>query len=287
MKPRKLFGTNKACATRTVPAAMLLILAALSSPACAIPFGEPDGDRHPSVGAVIVYHPLYGVIPYFSGTLVHERVFLTAGHGVASILAGEVELLGVSFDPAVDLVHGTWVPVEKMFYDDSDLEGANPNRADIGLFILEKAAKSITPATLPSMGFLDDLKNAGQLVAGPEGTEFTVVGYGWGLDWPPPEPVYPISPDGIALRNMALTGYQGLNESWLIATQNPAEGYGGVANGDSGGPALWTDPATGEEILVAITAWGGSPVGNSFYYRVDTARSLQFIQDGIDAFKAK
>ena len=165
--------------------------------------------------------------------------------------------------------------------------GADSNHTDIAILVLEKPLKSVTPATLPDAGLLDELKSAGLLDAAPGGTEFTVVGYGWGLDFPPPEPIYPISPDGIALRNMAFTGYRGLNESWVIASQNQAKGYGGVFHGDSGGPALWTDPVTGEEVLVAITTWGGSPVANSFYYRIDTAESLKFIQDVTGSLRAK
>src|SRR5262245_23666414 len=61
----------------------------------AITAGEPDGNRHPNVGVIIYYDPdlvspvsqLIGPGPYFqgSGTLIHERVFLTAGHVVVSL----------------------------------------------------------------------------------------------------------------------------------------------------------------------------------------------------------
>jgi len=286
MKARLVFHKTRACGMLAGAVALLVISAVFSGPAWAIVGGEPDGNRHPNVGAVIVYHPLYGVIPYFSGTLVHERVFLTAGHGVAPILSGEVTLLGVSFDPEVDLVDGKWLRVSKAVCNYEGFIGADPKRADIALLVLEKPVKSVTTATLASAGLLDELKSTGLLEAGPEGTEFTVVGYGWGADWPPPEPINPVSPDGKALRNTAQIGYQGLNEGWLSASQNPATGYGGGSHGDSGGPAFWTDPLTGEETLVAIFIWGGSfETGNSFYYRIDTEESLRFIQDVIDSLK--
>jgi hypothetical protein len=283
MKPRTLFSTKQASRMLVGGVVLLLIWAAFSAPAWAIVGGKPDGNRHPNVGAVIVRHPLYGVIPYFSGTLIHERVFLTAGHGVASILAGEVELLGVSFDPEVDINLGTWLPVKEIFCDDSPKNGANPGRADIGIFVLEESVRDVIPATLPTVGLLDDLKKARLLDASPRGQKFTVVGYGWGLDWPPPQPIYPISDEGIALRNYAQSGYRALNDAWLVLSQNPATGYGGCLNGDSGGPAFWTDPDTGDETLVSIVAWGGSPVGNSFYFRIDTVESLSFIQDVFDS----
>ena len=57
-------------------------------------------------------------------------------------------------------------------------------------------------------------------------------------------------------------------------------------HGDSGGPAFWIDPLTGEETLVAIFIWGGSfETGNSFHYRIDTEESLRFIQDVIDSLE--
>jgi hypothetical protein len=62
-----------------------------------------------------------------------------------------------------------------------------------------------------------------------------------------------------------------------------ATGNGGTALGDSGGPAFWTDPDTGDDVLVSISCWGGSWVSNEFYWRIDTVESLQFIQNVIDS----
>jgi hypothetical protein len=159
----------------------------------------------------------------------------------------------------------------------TNVEGADPNRTDIALLILKDPVTWIAPTTLPTADFLDNLKQAGLLQAGPQGTLLTVVGYGRGLAFPPPENVPAISPDGYAHRNVAKTGYLGLNDAWLNTSQNLAAGYGGTAAGDSGGPVFWIDPE-GNEHLVAITAWGGSLIGNGFYYRIDTAESLAFIQ---------
>ena len=150
--------------------ALLLIGATFGGRAWAITGGQPDGTAHPNVGTVIAYHPLYGVIPYFSGTLIHERVFLTAGHGVAELLNGDVVLLGVSFDPVVDLQDpDTWLPVSQAFcrYGAYNTGAADQNRTDIALLILREPVKSIAPATLPTAGLLDGLKRAGQLDAGP------------------------------------------------------------------------------------------------------------------------
>ena len=247
--------------------------------------GEPDGNRHPSVGAVVVDLPGVGIAAYGTGTLIHERVFLTAGHIAASILAGHVTLLGVSFDPEVDLEHGTWLPVSGVVGTFTGVTAsADPRQSDIGALILGNPVTGITPATLPTPNLLNDLKRAGLLRAGSQGAELTVVGYGWDLSWSPPTPIIPM---GIVPRKVAQSDYLALNDGWLIMNQNLAAGYGGTAFGDSGGPTFWTDPDNGQEILVGITSWGAQLVANGFSYRVDIDRSLQFIQEMIDSLGAE
>ena len=73
-----------------------------------------------------------------------------------------------------------------------------------------------------------------------------------------------------------------LNSAWLYLSQNQERGYGGGGLGDSGGPALWTDPSTGVEYVVGVGS-GGDAQWVSFgnFFRVDTPFALQFIQDAI------
>lgn len=268
--------------------ALLLISGTFGGRAWAITFGEPDQGRHPNVCAVIAAHPIYGLLP-FSSTLISDRVVLTAGHAVPMIEAGEATLYGVSFDQNVDLNHpATWLEVSATaaVYTRFDVQkaGANPANADLAVLILKDPVTTITPATLPAPGLLDELKKAGQLQSGPDGTKLTVVGYGFGLEWPPAQPIFPISDDGIVPRNAAQSGCLGFNPGWLVLNQNPAAGFGGVSLGDSAGPAFLTDPETGDEVLVGVTAWVGSighGLGSAHYFRVDRAGSLQFIQGAI------
>ena len=63
----------------SILAMLVLILAVGALPAAAITWGEPDTD-HVNVGAMMITHPVHGVWEVCSGTLVHPRVFLTAGH---------------------------------------------------------------------------------------------------------------------------------------------------------------------------------------------------------------
>ncbi len=284
---------------------LLLISTAFSPRALAITFGEPDQGRHPNVGTVVVYHPVYGIIGFGTGTLVHPRVFLTAGHVTQAILSGEVVLLGVTFDEALTaaspLNSSTGFGLEVVdgatsyFWPSPSGAGAAPQWPDVGVLILAQPVTAIKPATLPVAGFLDTLKQTGQLQGGVKQTSFTVVGYGWDLTWPPPKPAwnYPATEvvyDGEPVlfweteRNLAQSGYRALNDGWLFLCQNQALDYGGTLNGDSGGPTFWND-AQGNEILVSITSWGAG-WSSSVSYRIDTVTSLSFIQNAIAGLKA-
>jgi hypothetical protein len=145
----------------------------------------------------------------------------------------------------------------------------------VGVLILADEVTSIEIANLPEEGFLDDLKKEGKLRQGSEGAEFTVVGYGASLEWPPPDITY------YDQRQYSISEYQALLKSWLRMSQNQATGDGGSCYGDSGGPAFWTEP-DGTEILVGITSWGDANcIASGFNYRVDIPDTLDFIADEI------
>ncbi len=262
--------------------ALLLIASAFGGRAWAIIGGAPDGTRHPCAGAVIIDFPGYGPIPYGSCVLVHPRVAITAGHVAAMAAWSGLPCLGVSFAPKLDLTDPKCIPLMRIYPIPAHTGCANPNQYDIGLLIFEKPVKGITPAKVPYEGFLDDLKDAGLLQEGPDGTRFTAVGYGWTLEFPPPEPGW--DPNN-AFRNVAYPRYLGMNDGWLITHQNLASGDSGVARGDSGGPFFWTDPASGEETLVSITCWGSPQfVANAFSLRIDTYYPLLLIQWATEVF---
>ena len=66
-------------------------------------------------------------------------------------------------------------------------------------------------------------------------------------------------------------------------TNNPGKGSGsgGSCFGDSGGPAFWIDPSTGEEtnIVMAVTSWGITPcVGVDYQFRTDIEAAQDFVR---------
>jgi len=253
---------------------LLLILTVGVLPVAAITWGERDTD-HTNVGAMVVDWPDYGPWQWCSGTLIHPRIFLTAGHCTADLDAYGIETVWVNFDEyAVN--EKTLLEVEQVITHPDYYWGPTSNPHDVGALILKKPVKKrIKPATLPEEGFLDQLLAEGKLRAGSDEAKFTLVGYGGSLNWPPPEIYYE------DYRQVAESEYQALLKAWLRMSQNQATGDGGTAYGDSGGPAFWTEP-DGTEILVGITSWGdASCVASAFNYRVDIPQTLSFIDDVI------
>ena len=88
-------STIKQTRRLTILGAVIAILLAIATPATAINWGKADEGRHPNVGAIMWQHPEWGWIPFCSGTLIDERIFLTAGHCTYD---GVPEDIRVSFD---------------------------------------------------------------------------------------------------------------------------------------------------------------------------------------------
>ena len=247
---------------------IILSLALLALPVAAITWGEPDTDHH-NVGAMMLDFPDYGVVPGCSGTLIHPRIFLTAGHCTEGV---EPEEVWVNFNPD-GLDTSTNLDVAEVVTHPDYYWGPRSNPHDLGALILAEPVTDIEPANLAPLGFLDDLKAQGLLKNRGEKAKFTMVGYGATLYFPPPDIVYEDQ------RQFALSEYRALLKSWLRVSQNQATGDGGTCYGDSGGPAFWTEPS-GKEILVGVTSWGDAPcVAAGFYYRVDIPETLDFIDD--------
>ena len=258
--------------------AALLLAALATATVFAIVWGELDGDRHPNVGAIVYRWTDGNLYPWASGTLIDDRVFLTAGHvtkGIDNAIAQGLLTLDdifICFDSMDTLSPGAnLLPVAAVFTH-PNFRQYKENWYDVGLIILQDKISDIAPAQLATSGLLDQLKANHELRSGPKGTRFVCVGYGSFLEFPPPRIVYENKD-----RYMAESGYLGLKKDWLILTQNHPSGYGGTGAGDSGGPTFWIDEE-GNEILVAVCSKGDPKlVATGITYRVDNPEILGYI----------
>src|SRR5687767_15197209 len=84
--------------------ALVAALVLAVGPAGAITFGQPDGNLHPNVGALLAdYDPdSPGPDVLCSGTLIAPTVFLTAAHCTAFLEAEGISQVWVTFAPTYD-----------------------------------------------------------------------------------------------------------------------------------------------------------------------------------------
>ena len=258
-------------------AALLLVVLTLAltvGAAQAITFGQPDGDLHPNVGALVAdWDPdSPGPDSLCSGTLIAPTVFLTAAHCIAALEAEGITELWVTFTPDYDegasspagLVAGTAVR-----HPDFGTGGASDTH-DIAVVVLEQAPAGITPARLPAAGLLDRLKAGHQLRA----TTFTAVGYGTVREDKTGGPHGFLESDGV--RMYALQSALNLEKAWLLLSMNPSTGSGGTCYGDSGGPHFLGGPES--NLVVSITITGDAMCrATDKTYRLDTAAAREFL----------
>jgi hypothetical protein len=252
-----------------------ILLAALAASAAAVTFGEPDGDRHPHVGAIVLQSPS----GYFScsGTLLSPTVVLTAGHctsegGVPNLNTWVKFTPTISFDglnnyPTInkylDDRRNGWIKGEAiphpLFNDFAEF----PLTFDIGVVVLKQRVSSPVFGSLPSEGFLETIRGSEN--------DFTVVGYGLqGLLSPFFGDTFERYQGKVRLVELNSTTDAGMSAKF---TNNPGSG-GGSCFGDSGGPVFHGSSTT----VAAIVSFGFTPcIGVDYQFRIDTDIALSFL----------
>ena len=248
--------------------------------ASAITYGFVDSNNtFRNTGAFIVKHPTTGQdFPICSGTMITSNVFLTASH---CTIFFEQDLAPSGFRAYVSLDQS--IPFGSLTSNKTELLAVahvvtNPNynqsqsdSGDIGVLILERDVRGVTPATLPSCGLLD------QLVAqnGMKSAVFTNAGYGIqnrvvGGGVPFFQDLNPVP------RMFSFSSFNSLNGGYLRLSQNPSTGNGGTCFGDSGGPNFLT--VNGKQLIVAITITGDSVCrSTNVDYRLDIPSAQAFL----------
>jgi hypothetical protein len=138
---------------RSMFAAVAAILAtgSIVAGAFAITNGQPDGNGHPQVGALLAQHAFSdGTWEECSGTLIAPHVFLTAAHCDEGVSRVEVTFAS-TFDRATSTTYwGTW-------HADPQFGQSQSDPHDVAVVVLDKAVRGITPAELPVAGSLSIL----------------------------------------------------------------------------------------------------------------------------------
>jgi hypothetical protein len=260
---------------------------AIMPAASGITFGEPDENRHPAAGALLVDFD-GEIAPFCSGSLIAPDVFLTAAHCivVAEQIAEEEGVEAeyfVTFDEVVGefnsdgefvLADGVTLIAGEAFFDERFGTTGKSHPYDIGVIVLDQEI-GITPVGLPTEGYLNELYDQHDLRT----QTFVAVGYGavrddftGGFDRLRSDVVERLSATQSAIN---------LQNQWLLLSMNPNTGSGGTCYGDSGGPHFIdsVDP----NLQVSITITGDAVCkATDLTYRLDTAEAREFLAEFVD-----
>ena len=248
--------------------------------------GNSQPDSTPYVCVVVLFSDAARTQPisYSTGILIAPNIVLTAGHSVLGGAAASVcfdqgpiicqidENGNVYYETDQPIYNG--VPMPYPEFAAGMLAGVKPSKvlqiSDVGLIVLDTAVQEVTEfPTLPTVGLADTL---------PKKTDLQVIGYGVTSVQ---RGNSPYTWDGIISRNSATvellsTNFQGSNK-YIRCTANSAQGKGGAAYGDSGGPVMLHE--NGQSIVLAVNAFckNANCAGVTYHTRIDNIQVLNWI----------
>jgi hypothetical protein len=254
---------------------------------------RPDFD-HPYVGLIAFYDSSGAFVHRCSGSLLTDRVFLTAGHCVSldetgSSLAASARIwfqqgAGADYDPITGAPAKSGYPVSggvtaHTFYSYGFSGLTVPQTHDIGLVILDRSVTTVYP-NLTRYGSLAHAGTLDRYTATHTGNTAVVTVSGYGLTYTNGNPDKVIS---FRSRLEALTWVIGLNSHLagganVQLASNPGRGGGGTCFGDSGGPTFVGGFSS--DVITAVTSFGLSAnvcAGTEFEYRTDQQPVIDWI----------
>ena len=273
----------------------------LFSPAWAITYGEPDGDDHPFVAAVVGINTEYDAVRgRCSGALIqletYRSAILTAGHCADFWFAVGNDAVGITFDPVIGgdpdtamensldpFNYAVWGGTVVLHPEYGPPNGWNPKN-DLAIVVLNRdetetlaemwgTIPGFTPVSIVPPNFLGDLKKKDLKML-----EVKNVGYGIieRLVFPGSNAGGVKPAQGYGVRRVSFpSSVLSIDPTRVHMSQNPAREDEGTCNGDSGSPNYLGDT----NIIVSVTSSGDSFCrATNIGARVDTPAAVEFIE---------